>query len=84
LFVLQFVTGLKERRWRKSCVSHAEGGVLVEQGQVPDFFYILRSGCVELFHIDGQGDEQSMAVLSSGTCIGVAAALKQEEMPVTL
>ncbi len=84
VFARHFFTAVKGRRWRKSLFTHERGEVLVEQGAVPEVFYIIRSGRVELLREDGQGHVSSVTEMNAGQCIAVAAVLKEEALPVSI
>jgi len=84
VFARHVFTDIKGRRWRKLLHSHSAGEVLVEQGTVPDYFYILRSGLVEFLRQRADGEERKVGEMGAGTCLAVAAVLKGEPMPVKI
>ena len=58
--------------------SFEAGALIFKQGAVGDFFYIIRSGKVDITKNAGGGKEDHIATLGSGESFGEKALLKED------
>jgi len=54
-----------------------KGKVLFIEDEKADFFYIILSGWIRLFHTTEEGEEINLAILTSGNAIGESAIFDQ-------
>jgi putative ABC transport system ATP-binding protein len=64
-------------------VSYGAGEFVIQQGEVGDKFYLIRSGSVEILK-DTKGQLQSMGTLGTGDFFGELALLKDEPRAATI
>lgn len=58
--------------------SFESGALIFKQGAVGDFFYIIRSGEVDITKNTGGGKEERLVTLGSGQSFGEKALLKED------
>jgi ATP-binding cassette, subfamily B, bacterial len=60
------------------------GALLVQQGDIGDRFFLLARGMAEVFRIDENGEEQSLAILGDGDSFGEIALLAERPRTATV
>lgn len=59
----------------KSLVKFKPGDHLIRTGQAPTHLYIIKSGQLEVYKTDRQGQKLSLAIIGSGEYVGETAVL---------
>ena len=77
-------TELESDRIRRSMLTFPKGAILLEEGQLVDRFYTIRSGSVLLYKQDPNGDRVVVARLGTGKMFGLLPEVLKIPQPTTV